>query len=72
MNEGFVSKRRGELAIRLAEVERQRAVDVGRELVAGGFLLIDESDEARVDTAATILFAATSPVDTPTGRLGAG
>lgn len=39
MNEGFVSKRRSELAVRLAQIERQRDVDVGRELIAGGFLL---------------------------------
>jgi len=44
MREGRIARGRANLAAKLAEIERQREVDIGRELLAGGFLLVDRSD----------------------------
>ena len=39
MREGRIARGRTNLAAKLDEIERQRDVDIGRELLAGGFLL---------------------------------
>lgn len=43
LHEGYIRRREGELQLKLAELERQRGVVIGRELVAGGVLKIEEA-----------------------------
>ena len=40
MDRGFIRKRESELRSKLEEIERQRGVEIGRDLVAGGILSI--------------------------------
>ena len=45
LHRGFIRRREGELAAKLAELEAQRGVEIGRELVAGGLLTLVPAHE---------------------------
>jgi superfamily II DNA or RNA helicase len=43
LREGLIARKQSQLRTKLAEIEGQRHVDIGRELLAGGFLLVDDA-----------------------------